>query len=351
MKYNKLLAVGLSTAFIVGVTPSVASAQDIGWVGSDTIVLAQKERPKQVGSDGIDGAVDGDTKVIPHDSKPKAPHVDVPEDKQVSFKDLPKIKTYTPPPVEEGDGSDSGDNEDGSADMGGEDGSGSSMSQDDADDGADEALGGETDVESIQEKVDSNVSDEGKDYITALDWFAAQQDGAGYFWGGPKGEPGQSGDCSGFMGQLVAIAYGKDPWTRLFATSNQKQVLEEIGLEIRPAQAEVKLGEFATGWYNGGAGGGHTAGTLPSGVNVESGGSSSAVSGTGGSINMYGRNAKPGNDAQFYEGVAVIPWSHFEDEKDKLKFGEISWDNADWRCVGSGAENADMAEEKEKGNC
>lgn len=327
----------------------VASAQEpVGWVPApDRLVVA--EPPPQVGGDGVEGMIDGvdqgrqEDVIVGHREAP-----------QMKLGDLPQRKSFTPQrPNDDGGGNDgsSGD----SFGPGGDpvDDSGSSVDQDEAADSADEALNGEgysTDNKTIQEKVESTVSEEGKPYVTALDWFAAQMDGAGYTWGGPK-KKGGSGDCSGFMGQLTAIVYGKDPWVRLFSTADEGAVAKKLGMEIRPGGGDLKLGEFAIGWYNGGQGGGHTAGTLPSGVNVESGGSSSSISGTGKSINMYGRKAVPANHSSFVEGMAVVPWSYFQENKDRLAFGKVSWDNEDWRCTGSGSENPDMAEEKAKGDC
>ena len=320
--------------------PGVAQADTIvgdTWVSSPSIVVAQDEAPPAVGDAGIGGL--GDVQQVPEITNP-APHVD-----DADTRPVPQVREITPEIVEDLPSvSDSG------GDGSGTDSGGSSSSRDRSND---EPLGAPVgDDESINDKVAENVKPENEKYITALDWFAAHQDGAGYNWGGPK-DVGQGGDCSGFMSQLAAVALGKDPWKRYFYTGDQAEVSKTLGLEIVPAGSPLNPGEFSYGWYNGGAGGGHTSGTLPSMVNVESGGSS--VDGV--SINKYGRNAVPSNDSQFYEGIAIIPWSHFEENKDRLKFGEISWEEADWRCTGSGAVGSDgspggdLPSEKAKGNC
>ena len=77
------------------------------------------------------------------------------------------------------------------------------------------------------------------------------------------------GDCSGAMSALANYATGREPFGSRFATGNQAEALAERGFlpGLGPA------GSFNIGWYNGGPYGGHTAGTLPDGTNVEMGGS------------------------------------------------------------------------------
>lgn len=322
----------MSTVLVPGVAQADTFVGDT-WVSSPSIVMAQDEAPPAVGDAGIDGMAD--IQQVPEIAN-LAPHVD-----DSSTRPVPQIREITPEVV---------DDPPSVADLDDDNSDEVAPSRDRS---GDRSLGVPVgDDESINDKVKENVKPENEKYVTALDWFAAHQDGAGYNWGGPKA-PGQGGDCSGFMGQLAAVAMGKDPWVRLFTTGNQAAVSKELGMEIVPAGSPLNPGEFSYGWYNGGDYGGHTAGTLPSMVNVESGGDPF----NGVSINKYGRNAAPSNDSRFYEGMAVIPWSHFEENKDRLKFGEISWEEADWRCTGSGAVSSDgtpgsnLSSEEGKGDC
>lgn len=88
-------------------------------------------------------------------------------------------------------------------------------------------------------------------------------EGAEYDWGGVNW-----GDCSGAMSALANTAAGWDPFGSRFATGNMASALEQRGAlpGLGPA------GSMNFGWYNGGPYGGHTAGTLPDGTNVEMGG-------------------------------------------------------------------------------
>ena len=75
------------------------------------------------------------------------------------------------------------------------------------------------------------------------------------------------GDCSGAQSAFARLAAGLDPFGGRFATANQGEYLAKLG-----AKSGLKSGAMQFGWYNGGPGGGHTAGTLPDGTNVEMGG-------------------------------------------------------------------------------
>ena len=92
----------------------------------------------------------------------------------------------------------------------------------------------------------------------------AQQAGNGrrYVYGGT----GPSGwDCSGFMSSIYAILTGRDPFKRWFTTESD---FEALGF-----QKGYMPGAFNIGIRRGGGGqNSHMAGTLPNGVNVESGG-------------------------------------------------------------------------------
>lgn len=88
-----------------------------------------------------------------------------------------------------------------------------------------------------------------------------------YQWAG-TGNP--SWDCSGFMGSIQLVIDGKDPKHRIFSTHN----FGTGGKHFAPKGWKYhQKAAFMIGVENGGAGGGHTAGTLL-GHNVESNGGS-----------------------------------------------------------------------------
>lgn len=76
------------------------------------------------------------------------------------------------------------------------------------------------------------------------------------------------GDCSGAMSAFARLAAGLDPFGGRFATANEGDYLLKLGAKMGRGTA----GTMRFGWLNGGPGGGHTAGTLPDGSNVEMGG-------------------------------------------------------------------------------
>ncbi|MDL9944282.1 tape measure protein [Gordonia sp. ABSL11-1] len=76
------------------------------------------------------------------------------------------------------------------------------------------------------------------------------------------------GDCSGAMSPFARLAAGLDPFGGRFATANEGDYLTKLGATLGRGAA----GTLRFGWYNGGPGGGHTAGTLPDGTNIEMGG-------------------------------------------------------------------------------
>ncbi|WP_052061877.1 phage tail tape measure protein [Rhodococcoides fascians] len=107
-------------------------------------------------------------------------------------------------------------------------------------------------------------------------------EGSDYDWGGVHW-----GDCSGAMSGIARYAVGMDPWGGRFATGNQASALASLGFQSGVGSA----GTLRFGWKNGGPGGGHTAGTLPDGTNVEMGG----ARGNG----QVGGGAAGANDPQF----------------------------------------------------
>jgi hypothetical protein len=94
-------------------------------------------------------------------------------------------------------------------------------------------------------------------------------------------------DCSGAVSDLVeVITTGQTTPGRLFSTSNEGAELAKRGF-----QPGYQPGALNVGFKNGGPGGGHTAATLPNGVNFESGGSHGGIA--------YGGPAAGANDPQF----------------------------------------------------
>lgn len=73
---------------------------------------------------------------------------------------------------------------------------------------------------------------------------------------------------SGAMSAFARAAVGLDPFGGRFSTATEASQLQAMGFTLGRGSS----GDLRFGWYNGGAGGGHTAGTLPDGTNVEMGG-------------------------------------------------------------------------------
>lgn len=93
--------------------------------------------------------------------------------------------------------------------------------------------------------------------------FAQGVEGQPYVWGGVNW-----GDCSGAVSALANFATGRSPFASRFATMTMDSELAARGFlpGLGPA------GSLNVGWFNGGPYGGHTAATLPNGVNFEMGG-------------------------------------------------------------------------------
>ncbi len=88
-------------------------------------------------------------------------------------------------------------------------------------------------------------------------------EGAPYDWAGVNW-----GDCSGTQSAIARFATGQDPFGGRFATGNEAEALSSMGFE----RGRGGDGDLRIGFLNGGPAGGHTAGTLPDGTNVEMGG-------------------------------------------------------------------------------
>lgn len=84
-------------------------------------------------------------------------------------------------------------------------------------------------------------------------------------------------DCSGLISKLANVASGLPPDTGRMSTANEGEWLAAHGWQT----GKGGPGAFRVGWINDPSmpAGGHTAGTLPSGVNVESNGSQGVVYG------------------------------------------------------------------------
>lgn len=93
--------------------------------------------------------------------------------------------------------------------------------------------------------------------------FAKGVEGKPYVWGGVNW-----GDCSGAISALANFATGRDPFASRFATMTEGAELAARGFK----SGLGPTGSLQVGWYNGGPYGGHTAATLPNGVNFEMGG-------------------------------------------------------------------------------
>ena len=100
--------------------------------------------------------------------------------------------------------------------------------------------------------------------VGGLDALAQSFEGKGYSWGAT----GYETDCSGMQSALANYADGRDPFSSRTGTGGMDAFLKERGF----VPGMGSKGALSIGWYNGGPYGGHTAGTLPNGVNVEMGG-------------------------------------------------------------------------------
>lgn len=119
----------------------------------------------------------------------------------------------------------------------------------------------------------------GKTPAQLLDEFARSLGGQPY---------GGNLDCSGLQSQLANVAVGRPPNSGRMATSNASPWLGALGFQTGTGGG----GAYSIGWINDAtmAGGGHMAGTLPTGVNVESNGSAGV---------LYGGSALGANAGMF----------------------------------------------------
>ncbi|OBK12595.1 hypothetical protein [Mycobacterium asiaticum] len=103
-------------------------------------------------------------------------------------------------------------------------------------------------------------------------------------------------DCSGMVSELASVALGLPPPAagQRFSTDNEGDWLMSHG--FLPGMGPE--GSLRIGWHNGGPGGGHTAATLPNGVNAEQGGANNSFT--------IGAGAAGANSPQF-EHHAYLP--------------------------------------------
>ncbi|MCQ4119890.1 hypothetical protein [Rhodococcus tibetensis] len=135
--------------------------------------------------------------------------------------------------------------------------------------------------------------------VQDMDSFARPIEGVKYAWGGWGN--GWLTDCSGAAAAVANYAVKGLPAGegQRFATGTQGDALAALGAQTGLGPP----GSLSWGWYNGGPYGGHTGLTLPSGVNVEMGGSR----GNG----QFGGQAAGANDPMFTDH-AFIPPSFFK---------------------------------------
>lgn len=125
----------------------------------------------------------------------------------------------------------------------------------------------------------------GVKHADEIDKFARGLQGKPYVFGGIHW-----GDCSGAMSAIARFAVGLAPFAARFTTASERGALAALGFKT----GRGGPGDLRMGWKNGGPGGGHTAGTLPNGVNVEMGGANP-------SMGKYGGRAAGANDPSFNE--------------------------------------------------
>lgn len=120
-------------------------------------------------------------------------------------------------------------------------------------------------------------------------------EGSPYVWAGVHW-----GDCSAAQSGVARYAVGLNPWGGRGSTAGFASYLPQLGFQLGRGSS----GDLRIGWYNGGPGGGHTAGTLPDGTNIEMGG----ARGNG----QVGGAAAGADDPQFTDHAFLRmaqPWS------------------------------------------
>lgn len=148
------------------------------------------------------------------------------------------------------------------------------------------------------------------DFVTGRTSLARPLTGAEYDFGGVNW-----GDCSGAMSAIARFAVGLAPFAARFATGNMASALSAMGF----MSGRGGPGDLRFGWYNGGPYGGHTAGTLADGTNVEMGGGygGGMVGGSVGSNHSSFTNHAflPIRASAARGGVARVEWT----DKDRIE--------------------------------
>ncbi|WP_405490487.1 hypothetical protein [Nocardia sp. NBC_00511] len=126
-------------------------------------------------------------------------------------------------------------------------------------------------------------------HVSDLISYAQSRDGNPY-------TPGGAEDCSGYQSELANVSVGREPNSGRFSTANEGEYLSALGFKTGVGNSST----FRIGWVNDAsmAAGGHTAGTLPNSVNVESGGATSKV--------MYGGQAIGASDNLFNQRAYLV---------------------------------------------
>lgn len=145
-------------------------------------------------------------------------------------------------------------------------------------------------------------------------------DGTPYIFGGwsPAGV-----DCSGAISLAVNVAEGMDEWKERTATASEAGFLRQRG--YKPGHGGS--GDIRVAFYNGGAGGGHTAMQLEDGTYIESGGN------TGGGFTI-GKSAGP------LEGRGFTDWWYKRGGMGLTNEGLDSYDSLNGVVGGKGVSNS-----------
>ncbi|MGW4371043.1 hypothetical protein ACWEKT_35915 [Nocardia takedensis] len=158
---------------------------------------------------------------------------------------------------------------------------------------ADEAAAGETGeaADSAEAPAEESAKPGGLPR-KALDLIALAQlvEGKPYVWGGTNW-----GDCSGAVSALANFVAGLAPFASRFATGNEREELARRGAKYGLGPE----GSLDIGWFHNGGTNGHTAATLPNGVNFEMGG--------GRGNGQYGGRAAGARDGMFTQHAHFPP--------------------------------------------
>ncbi|MAU83879.1 MAG: hypothetical protein CME34_18815 [Gordonia sp.] len=164
-------------------------------------------------------------------------------------------------------------------------------------------------------------ADGGRVTADALNRFPRDEglEGSPYVWAGVHW-----GDCSATQSGIARYAVGLDPWAGRSSTAGFAAYLPQLGFQLGRGNS----GDYRIGWKNGGPGGGHTAGTLPDGTNVEMGG----ARGNG----QVGGQAAGADDPQFTQH-AFLPLGPSWTDPGSDAGGYVQRPDGTWEPVAPGA--------------